>query len=129
MDKFLQVLKDWRMYIVFVTFLIFILIVPSETIASIQSWIGGFSVVNIYAVRDAQLGFSSMFTAANDAVAIRNLLVPLTLLVLLCMTHPKILLFVVLVPLMTIKVIFVRNFLLLLLLLSPFFERSDFRWD
>ena len=29
-------------------------------------------MVNIYAVRDAQLGFSSMFTAANDAVAIRN---------------------------------------------------------
>lgn len=29
-------------------------------------------MVNIYAVRDIQLGFSSMFTAANDAVAIRN---------------------------------------------------------
>lgn len=29
-------------------------------------------MVNIYVVRDAQLGFSSMFTAANDAVAIRN---------------------------------------------------------
>lgn len=29
-------------------------------------------MVNIYAVRDAQLGFSSVFTAANDAVAIRN---------------------------------------------------------
>lgn len=26
----------------------------------------------IYAVRDSQLGFSSVFTAANDAVAIRN---------------------------------------------------------
>ena len=29
-------------------------------------------MVNIYAVRDAQLGFMRMFTAANDAVAIRN---------------------------------------------------------
>ena len=29
-------------------------------------------MVKIYAVRDAQLGFMSMFTAANDAVAIRN---------------------------------------------------------
>lgn len=29
-------------------------------------------MVNIYVVRDAQLGFMSMFTAANDAVAIRN---------------------------------------------------------
>ena len=29
-------------------------------------------MVNIYVVRDAQLGFLSMFTAANDAVAVRN---------------------------------------------------------
>lgn len=29
-------------------------------------------MVNIYVVRDAQLGFMSMFTAANDAVAVRN---------------------------------------------------------
>ena len=29
-------------------------------------------MVNIYVVRDAQLGFMSMFTATNDAVAIRN---------------------------------------------------------
>lgn len=41
MDKFLKLLKDWRMYIVFVTFLIFVLIVPSETVSSIQNWIGG----------------------------------------------------------------------------------------
>lgn len=41
MDKFLKALKDWRMYIVFVTFLIFVLIVPSDTIAAIQAWIGG----------------------------------------------------------------------------------------
>lgn len=29
-------------------------------------------MVNIYAVRDDKLGFSTMFTAVNDVVAIRN---------------------------------------------------------
>lgn len=29
-------------------------------------------MLKLYAVRDAQLGFGTVFTAANDAVAIRN---------------------------------------------------------
>lgn len=40
-DKILQALKDWRVYIVFVTFLVFILVVPHETIEAIQNFVGG----------------------------------------------------------------------------------------
>lgn len=41
-DKLLKALKDWRLYVVFVTFLIFILVISPETVVAIQNFIGGF---------------------------------------------------------------------------------------
>ena len=42
MDKILEALKDWRFYIVFITFLIFIQIADFENLKYIFDYIGGF---------------------------------------------------------------------------------------
>lgn len=40
-DKILEALKDWRFYIVFITFFIFILILDKDTITYFFDKIGG----------------------------------------------------------------------------------------
>ncbi len=41
MEKILEALKDWRFYIVFITFLIFIKLVDVETLKFVFDGIGG----------------------------------------------------------------------------------------
>ncbi len=42
MDKILEALKDWRFYIVFITFLIFIQIADFDNLKFVFDQIGGF---------------------------------------------------------------------------------------
>lgn len=42
MDKIIEALKDWRFYIVFITFLIFIQLADLDTLKFVFDEIGGF---------------------------------------------------------------------------------------